>query len=148
VKFSTTLLAGETKNVVGIVIPPEIVAALGAGKRPPVRITLRGHTWRSTVAVMGGDFMVGVPVEHREKAGVKGGDHVEVVLELDDAPRTVEVPQDFAAALAAAGARDRFDALAWSHRKEHVRAIEEARAPATRSRRIEKAVAKILEPKN
>jgi hypothetical protein len=143
-KFKTTLLQAKGMNATGIEIPPEIVEGLGAGKKPPVKVTIKGYTYRNTVAVMGGKYMVGVAAEHREKAGVKGGDKVEVTLELDTAPREVEVPKDLAAALKKAGARAAFDKLAFSHRKEHVRAIEEAKAPETRMRRIEKAVAMVL----
>jgi hypothetical protein len=143
-KFKTTLLQAEGMNAVGMVIPPEIVEGLGAGKKPPVKVTIKGYAYRSTVAVMGGKYMVGVAAEHREKAGVKGGDKVEVMLELDTAPREVEVPKDLAAALKKAGARAAFDKLAFTHRKEHVRAIEEAKAPETRARRIEKSVAMVL----
>ena len=143
-RFTTTLLQGERKNVVGIVVPPGIVAALGGGKRAAVKITLGGYSYRSTLAVMGGDVMVGVAAEHREKAGVAGGQTLEVGIELDTEARTVEAPADLVAALDAAGALAAFEALAFSHRKEHVRAINEAKAPETRRRRIESAVQKVL----
>ena len=146
-KFRTTLLQAEGMNAVGMVIPPEIVEGLGAGKKPPVKVTIRGYTYRNTVAVMGGKYMVGVAAEHREKAGVKGGDKVEVTLELDTAPREVEAPKDLAAALKKAGLTKDFAALAFTHRKEHVRAVEEAKAPETRLRRIEKAVAMVAAKK-
>ncbi|MDQ0465836.1 hypothetical protein QO010_003628 [Caulobacter ginsengisoli] len=145
--FTTTLLQGERKNVTGIVVPDAVVEALGGGRRAPVVVTIKGYSYRSTLAVMGGDVMVGVAAEHRERAGVAGGETLEVGIALDTAPRTVEVPADFAAALEQAGASERFAALAYSHRKEHVRAIEEARSPETRQRRIDKAVEKILAPK-
>jgi hypothetical protein len=145
--FKTTLLQGERKNVTGIVIPPEIIEGLGGGKRAPVKVTLNGYSYRSTIAVMGGKYMVGVAAEHRDKAGVKGGDKIEVKLEIDSAPREVAVPADLAAALKKAKARDTFDALAYTYRKEYVRAIEEAKAPETRLRRIEKAVKQTLEKK-
>ena len=144
-KFKTTLVQGESKNVAGIVIPPEVVEALGGGKRAPIKVTINGYTYRNPIAVMGGKFMVGVASEHRENAKVKGGDKIEVQLELDTAPREVDVPADLATALKKAKAREAFDALAYSHRKEHVRAIEEAKAPETRLRRIEKSVQKVLE---
>ena len=146
-KFKTTLLGGKDKDVVGIEIPEKVVEALGQGKRPKVSVTLNGYTYRNTVAVMGGKYLVGVAKEHREKAKVKGGDRLEVTLELDTAPREVEVPKDLAAALKKAGARAAFDALAFSHRKEHVRSIEEAKAAETRARRIEKSVAMVLAKK-
>jgi hypothetical protein len=116
-KFKTTLLQAKGMNATGIVIPPPIVEGLGGGKKPPVKVTINGYTYRNTVAVMGGKFMVGVAVEHREKAGLKGGDKVEVTLELDTAPRKVGGPKDLAAALKKANAREAFDKLAYSYRK-------------------------------
>ncbi|MCX7302211.1 MAG: YdeI/OmpD-associated family protein [Rhodobacterales bacterium] len=143
-KFTTTLVGGDQRNVLGMIVPPEVVAALGAGKRPPVKVTINGYAYRSTVAVMGGDFMIGVAAEHRGPAGgVAAGDVVEVTLELDAGLREVAVPQDFAAALDAAGVLGRFGAMAYSHRKEHVRAIDEAKTAETRARRIAKAIEKI-----
>jgi hypothetical protein len=145
--FKTTLLQAEGMNATGIEIPAKIVDGFGQGKKPKVAVTINGYTYRNTVAVMGGKYMVGVAKEHRDKAGVKGGDKIEVKLELDTAPREVEVPKDFAAALKKAGARTAFDKLAFSHRKEHVRSIEEAKAAETRARRIEKSVAMVLAKK-
>lgn len=143
-KFHTTLLQPEGRSVTGIVVPAEVVESLGAGKKPPVVVTVNGYSYRNTIAVMGGKYMVGLSAEHRAASGLQGGDAIEVDIELDAAPRTVEVPEDFAAALESAGARDAFDRLAYSHRKEHVRAIEEAKTVETRTRRIEKAVATII----
>ena len=143
-RFLTTLYQGESKNVVGIVVPPEVVTALGAGKRPPVTVTLNGYSYRSTIAVMGGDFMVGVAAEHRERAKVSGGDTLEVQIELDTAPRTVEVPDDLAAALTEHGALAAFEALATSYRKEHVRGVNDAKSDDTRRRRIDAVVQKVL----
>jgi hypothetical protein len=139
--FNTTLL--QNGNNVGIDVPEEVVLGFGAGKRVPVNVTVNGYTWRSTIAVMGGKYLVGIPKAQREAAGVAGGETHQVTLEHDAGPRTVEVPEDLAAALAEAGLRDRFDALAYSHRKEHVRAIEEAKTDATRQRRIAKAIEKL-----
>jgi hypothetical protein len=146
-KFKTTILLAEDMNATGIVVPDDVVAKLGQGKKPKVVVSLKGYSYRSTVAVMGGKFMLPLAKEHRDKAGVKGGDKVEVTLEVDDAPREVEVPKDLAAALKRAGARAAFDKLAFTHRKEHVRSIEEAKAAETRTRRIEKAVAMVLAKK-
>ncbi len=143
-KFTTTLQQAKDMNATGIVIPPEVITVLGGGKRAPVRVTINGYSYRSTVAVMGGKFMVGVAAEHREKAKAKGGETINVTIELDDAPRTVDVPDDFAAALKKAKARDAFDALAYTHRKEHVRAIDEAKTQETRARRIAKSVEKVV----
>jgi Domain of unknown function (DUF1905)/Bacteriocin-protection, YdeI or OmpD-Associated len=139
-KFKTTVMQAEDMNATGIVVPDEIVEKLAAGKKPKVGVTLKGYTYRSTIAVMGGKFMLPLAKEHRDAVGVKGGDKVEVTLELDTVPREVEVPKDFAAALKKAGLTKDFAALAFTHRKEHVRAIEEAKAPETRARRIVKAV--------
>ena len=143
-KFKTTLRKAEKMDAMGIEVPPGVVEGFGVGKRPKVTVTLKGYTYRSTVAVMGGKFLLPLAKEHREKAGVAGGDKVEVTLELDIVPREVDVPKDLATALRKAGAHEAFDKLAFTHRKEHVRAIEEAKAPETRARRIEKAVAMVL----
>lgn len=141
------VLEASGKTATGFEVPEEVVDGFGAGRRPPVRITLNGgYSYRSTVARMGGRYLLPVAAEHREGAGISRGELIDVRLELDDAPREVPVPDDFAAAMAARPpARERFDALAYTHRKEHVRAIEEAKKPETRQRRIEKAVAMLLE---
>ncbi len=144
-RFATTLRQGERKNVVGIVIPMNVVEALGGGKRAPVRVTIKGYTYLSTLAVMGGAVMVGVAAEHRKAAKVAGGDEVEVDIEIDSTPRTVDTPADLAAALHKAGATAAFEALAFSHRKEHVRSVNDAKSPETRQRRIETVARKLLE---
>ncbi len=147
-KFKATLLQAKDMNATGIVVPDAIVEKLGAGKKPKVRATLNGYTYRSTIAVMGGKFMLPLAKEHRDAAGVQGGDKVEVTLELDTAPREVEVPKDLAAALKTAGLSKAFAALAYTHRKEHVRAIVEAKAPETRQRRTAKAIAMVESKKS
>ncbi len=140
-KFRTEIEQGTTKNVTGIVVPEKIVEALGAGKRPPVKVTINGYTYRNTIAVMGGAYMLSVSAEVREKAGVKGGDKVDVDLELDTEPREVTVPPDFAKALDADPAAARFfDGLSYSQKRGFVLPIEDAKSPATRERRIAKAV--------
>lgn len=142
--FRTTVELGG-KTATGIEVPEEVVAGLGSHKRPAVRVTIGDYTYRSTVARMGGRFLLPVSAEVRKGAGVAAGDEVDVEVVLDDAPRDVAVPDDLAAALAALpGARARFDALSYTHRKEHVRAVEEAKAVATRERRIAKAVEAVL----
>lgn len=140
-KFQTILLqAGKTAT--GIEVPAEIVESLGAGKRPPVQVTINGHTYRSTIAVMGGRFMVGVSAEHRAAAGVKGGDTIQVTIGLDTAPRTVTLPKDFAAALKKnKPAQQFFDSLSYSNQLQHVLSVEQAKTEETRLRRIEKAIA-------
>lgn len=139
VTFTVTLELGG-KTATGMEVPAEVIERLGAGQRPPVRVTIGDYTYRSTVAVMGGRFMLAVSAEHRAAAGLAAGDTVDVTLELDAEPRTVEVPADLAEALAAAGASDAFARLAFSQRKEHVRGVEEAKKPETRERRIAKVV--------
>jgi uncharacterized protein YdeI (YjbR/CyaY-like superfamily) len=115
------------------------VAALGAGKRPPVTVTVGGYRYRTTVAPMAGAYWVPLAAEHREAAGVRAGEEVDVAIELDEAPREVPVPDDLAAALDD-DVRTTFDSLAYSHRKEWVRWVEEAKKPETRATRIEKTV--------
>jgi hypothetical protein len=130
------------KSATGIEVPSEVVERLAAGRRPPVRVTIGSHSYRTTVASRGGRFLVPLSAEQRAGAGVAAGDEVDVDVELDSEPREVAVPADLAAALDAEPAvRVRFDALPYSHRREHVRAVEEAKAPETRQRRIAKAVA-------
>jgi hypothetical protein len=146
-RFRTTILqAGKT--AAGIEVPVEVVQALGAGKRPPVRVTINGYTYRNTVAVMGGTYMIGVSNEHRAASGLAGGDEVEVDLELDTAPRKVTVPPDFAAALAAEpAAQAMFDGLSYSNKSWHTLQIEGAKTDETRRRRIEKSIAALREGK-
>lgn len=147
-KYITTIK--QSGNNTGIEVPPEIIESLGAGKKPPVKVTLEGgYTYRSTVAVMGGAFMISFSSDHRKASGIKGGDTLEVDLELDTEPRIVEVPADLAAALAAIpGAREKFDALATSSRKEFVRQVEEAKSQETRDRRVATIATKVSEGKN
>jgi hypothetical protein len=142
--FNTTVLKDNEKEATGLRVPEEIVVGLGQGKKPPVKVTLNGYTYRTTVAVMGGVYMLSLSAENRKAAGVKGGDEVEVTVELDSEPRTVEVPADLAAALAQQGARAAFDAQAPSARKEFVRQVESAKAQETRERRIAGIVAKLV----
>ena len=130
------------KTATGFEVPAEVVEAFGAGKRPPVKVTINGYTYRNTIAPMGGTYLVGASAEHRSGAGVAAGDLLDVELELDTAPREVRPPADLLAALdAEPGARRRFDALSYTLRKEHTRAVESAKADATRRRRIDKIVA-------
>jgi hypothetical protein len=134
------------KTATGIRVPAEIVASLGAGKRPPVRVTINGYTYRSTVAPLGGAFMVGVSAENRAGAGVSGGDEVDVELALDTASREVTVPPDFADALNRdAEARQSFDGLSYSNKRRYVLSIEDAKTAETRQRRIAKAVSTLHE---
>ena len=143
--FTTTVMQEEGMNATGIPVPAEAVAALGTGKRPKVTVSLNGYTYRTTVAAYGDVFMLPLSAAHRQTAGIKTGDSVEVTIELDLAPRTVEGPADLAAALAAQPrATAAFDALSYTMRKEYVRQVEEAKAQETRNRRIAAIVAKLV----
>jgi len=143
---ATVQLNGKTAT--GIEVPAEVVAGLGQGQRPPVRVTIGEYSYRTTVARMGGRFLISLSAENRAAAGVAAGDEVDVDLELDDAPREVEVPADLAAALARDNAaRAAFEALAYSHRKEWVRWITEAKKSDTRVTRITKTVQSLREGK-
>ena len=117
------------------------MAALAAGKKPPVRVTINGHTYRSTVATIDGQPMVGVSAENRALAGVSGGDEVEVDIELDTAPRVVEVPAELAAALAGdAAAKQFFDSLSNSQKSWYTLQVSGAKTDETRQRRVAKSV--------
>ena len=140
------LLEQNGKTAVGFAVPEDVVLALGRGKRPPVRVTMNGYTYRSTVAPMGGRYLVGVSAENRAGAGVRGGETHDIELELDDAPREVALPDDLAAALAAEPAAQRtFDALSPSNKGYHVSLVEGAKSAETRTRRIEKSIAALRE---
>jgi antitoxin component of MazEF toxin-antitoxin module len=139
-RFRTTIVQSG-KNTTGIQVPDEVMEALGAGKRPAVTVTVNGYRYRSTVASMGGVAMVSLSAEHRAGAGVAGGDDVEVDLELDTAPREVEVPADLAAALdAEPAARSTFDGLSYSNKSWHVLQVNGAKTDETRRRRIARSV--------
>jgi hypothetical protein len=138
-RFETTMFLSG--NNTGIEVPPEVVESFGAGKRPPVVVTVNGFEYRSTIAPMGGMFLIPFSSDKRAATGIRGGDPIVVDLELDTAPRTVDVPDDLAAALdATPGARDAWERLSPSHKKAHVTAIEGAKAAETRQRRIAKAI--------
>ncbi len=141
---ATILLNGKTAT--GVRVPPDVVTALGSSKRPAVKVTIRGYTYRSTVATMDGEFMLPVSAEVREKAGVKAGDEVDVDVELDTEPRQVDLPTDFAEVLAGdPEARRFFDGLSYSQKRWFVLGIEDAKTLETRQRRIDKAVGMLHE---
>ena len=143
-RFRTTVI--QDGNNTGIRIPDEVVEAFAAGKRPPVTVTINGFTYRNTVAVMGGGYMIGISAENRARTGVKGGDDIDVDLELDTAPREVTVPGDFAAALdAEPDAHRTFEGLSYSNKSWHVLQISGAKTDETRQRRIAKSVATLRE---
>ncbi len=125
-------------------LPARAAAALGECKRPPVTVTVRDYTFRTTVAVYGGRPMVGVNKRHRAAAGVDVGDTFDVVVALDEEPRVVEVPADLAEALADDGAaRAAFARMSYTHRREYVEWIAEAKRPATRARRVAATVERV-----
>ncbi len=139
---STVELGGKTAT--GIPIPDEVIATLGESRRPPVTITINGYTYRTTAVRMGGRFLVPLAAENREAAGVHAGDSIVVDIEPDTAPRKVTLPADLEAAMDDA-ARTTYDGLSYTHRKEWVRWVEEAKKPETRATRIEKTVAGLRE---
>jgi hypothetical protein len=146
VTFRATVELGG-KTATGIEVPAEVVDQLGSGKRPAVSVTINSHTYLSTIAVMGGRFLLPVSAENRSAAGVAVGDSVDVTIELDTAPRVVDVPDDLAVALAAdPEAKQAFDALSYSHQRQHVLAIEGAKAAETRARRVAKSLEMLKEP--
>ncbi|WP_033341022.1 YdeI/OmpD-associated family protein [Catenuloplanes japonicus] len=139
-EFTTELLLSG-KSATGLRVPDEVMAGLGAGKKPPVSVTINGYTYRSTVGVMGGVPMIPVSAEHRKGAGITAGESVTVTVVLDDAPREVEVPDDLAAALAGApSARKAFEALSYSRKKALVLPVTDAKSAETRARRVAKVI--------
>lgn len=141
-KFKTTLKQAESSTATGIVIPDDVVAALGAGKKPPVKVVVNGYAYRSTVATVNGDYMVGFSADHRAASGIKGADAIEVDIQVDAEPRTVELPADFAAALDAdLQAKATFDKLSNSLKGYHVSQVTGTSNPETRQRRIWKSIA-------
>ena len=144
-RFRTTVVLGG-KTATGLEVPAEVVESLGKGKRPPVQVTVGAHTYRSTVAVMGGAYFVPLSAENRTAAGVAAGDEVDVELVADDAPRTIDVPPDLAEALAAEpAAKTFFDALSYSKQRWFAESVTGAKKPETRQRRVEKAVEMLRE---
>jgi hypothetical protein len=140
VRFRATIgLAGKTAT--GIRVPAEVVESLGAGMKPPVRVTINGKTYRSTIAPRSGQYLVGVSAENRELTGVAAGDEVDVDIQLDTEPREVAVPADLGTALDAdPQARQFFESLSFSQKQWYVLPIDQAKKPETRERRVEKAI--------
>ena len=135
-------IEGTGKTAAGIRVPDDVVAALGPSRKPPVVMTINGHSYRGSVAFMGGEFWVGVTNDFRRTAGVAAGDDVDVDLVIDTQPREVVVPPDLAVALDAdPEARSFFDGLSYSNKRRIVEPIADAKTPETRQRRIEKSVA-------
>jgi len=145
-KFKTTIL--QTGNNTGIVVPEKVLDSLGAGKRPPVVVTLKEYTYRSTVATMGGQFLIPLSAEHRKNSGISGGDNLEVTLVIDDEPRTVELPPELKTALQKnAKAMQAYEKLPPSGKKKVVLLIASAKTEETKIKRITKIVADLKDGK-
>jgi hypothetical protein len=142
-RYRTTVLqTGITTT--GIPVPDEVLESLAVGRKPAVVVTLNGHTYRSTVATMGGKSLISLSAENRAAANVAGGQEVDVDVQLDTQPRVVEVPADLAAALAAVPAADQtFGRLSYSQQRAHVLSVDGAKTAETRQRRIAAVVSKV-----
>lgn len=136
------------KTATGFVIPESVVAELGSGKKPQVSVHIKGHTYRSSIASMGGEFMLPVSAEVRTNAGVNAGEIIDIELELDTEPREVTIPDDLKKALEEnTEAKKYFDSLSYSNKRRLVIPVEDAKTPETRQRRIEKTVKLLSERK-
>jgi bifunctional DNA-binding transcriptional regulator/antitoxin component of YhaV-PrlF toxin-antitoxin module len=145
--FSVLLEKYPNMEATGITVPFDVEEVFGA-KRVPVKATVNGAEYRGSVVRMGGKYMLGIPKAFREAAGIKAGDNIVVTLEKDAAERAVNVPEDLAALLKKnKDAAKAWEKLSYTHRKEHARAIEDAKKPETRARRIEKAIEMLLAKK-
>jgi hypothetical protein len=146
VSFRTTLRL-EGKTATGFRVPPEVIDALGAGKRPRVVVTVNGYTYRYVVAPWANDvFMIGLSAEHRAASGIRAGDELEVSLELDAAPRELPVPPELSTALDADPvARAFFDGLSYSNKRVFTLSVEGTNNPETKARRVSKAIALMRE---
>ncbi|NUR97881.1 MAG: DUF1905 domain-containing protein [Kribbellaceae bacterium] len=144
-KFTAELLSAG-KNTAGFEIPESVVESLGGGGHPKVAVTVNGFTFRTSIARMGGRYMLGVSQERRTEAGIAPGDVLELDVVLDTAPRELEVPEPLAAALAAEpDAKAFWDTLSYSNRQWHVLQVTSAKTDATRDRRIEKSIGMLRE---
>jgi hypothetical protein len=144
----TTTIEQTGKTTTGIVVPESVVEALGAGKRPAVSVTVNGYTYRSSIASMGGRYLISLSAEHRTASGLAGGDEVQVSLELDTAPREVAVPDDLAQALQDDPEASRiFEGLSYSRRLRLALSVDGAKTAETRARRVVKALSDLHEGK-
>jgi len=139
-----TVIEQSGQSATGIPVPDEVVAGLGPGKRHAITVTINGHSYRSSVAPYRGKYMIALSADNRDRAGVAGGDVVDVTIELDDQPRTVQEPAVLTAALAAdPAARTAFDGLSYSNQRRHVLAIDGAKTDATRQKRLDAVLAEL-----
>lgn len=137
--FACVLTKHPTLDATGIEIPFDVEAVFGA-KRVPVTAVLNGAEYRGSIVRMGGKYMLGIPKEFRTRAGIAAGDNIVITVAKDTTERIVETPADLATALKESKLEDAWNKLSYTHKKEHVRAIEEAKAAETRTRRIAKAI--------
>jgi hypothetical protein len=141
---STVELGGKTAT--GIEVPVDVVATLDSGKRPPVTVTVGGHTYRTTVTPMGGRYMIPLSAENREASGLTAGDEVDVEITLDTAPREMKAPDDLAESLRKSPEAEAFfESLSFSHKRSYVDWIVSAKKDETRERRVVQAVEMLLE---
>jgi hypothetical protein len=150
ISFASVIVQAEGMTATGIPVPDAVVAGLGAGKNPPVTVSLRPadsdaewYSYRISVATHDGQYIMSFSSAHRAASGLAAGDEIDVSLELDNTPRTMVIPEDLASALTAAGALDAFLALSYSRQRGHIEPVEAAKAIDTRQRRIEKIVAEV-----
>jgi hypothetical protein len=139
-RFTTTVFAGGGTTT-GLPVPAEIVEALGAGKKPPVTVSIGAYRYRSSIASRGGEYLISLSAEHRAASGLRAGDEVEVDVEVDTEPREVTVPADLAVALdGAPAAGEAFRSLSYSRQLQHVLSVDGAKTEETRRRRVEKVL--------
>lgn len=144
--FETVLIKHDKLDATGIEIPFDVEAVFGA-KRVPVKAFINCQEYRGSIVRMSGKYMLGIPKVFREAAGIKAGDHIVITIEKDAEPRVIKAPKDLAKALSQSGLTEAFEAMSYTHRKEYVRAIEDAKQPETRTRRIQKALEMIVAKK-
>jgi hypothetical protein len=144
--FETVLEKHENMEATGITIPFDVEAVFGA-KRVPVKVWVNGAQYRSTIMRMGGKYMMAVPKVFRDAANVKAGETITVTMEKDSEKRTVEVPQDLAEALKKSNLTDVFAKMSFTHQKEYVNAVNDAKREETRVRRIEKTIEELIKKK-
>jgi hypothetical protein len=138
------ILGKEGDSGLFLEVPFDVKEEFGRA-RPPVKVTVNGYAFRTTVSVYGGKYYLGVRKSHRDAAGVEVGDRVEITMALDDEPREVEIPPELAKALAKnKRAKARWEKLSYTHQKEHADAINDAKKPETKARRVEKAIEMLL----
>ena len=138
-----TRLTGEGRTASGIIVPEELMAKLGPAKRYPVVVTVGDYSYRNSVSWYKGAFMISMSSDNKAAAGVSGGDEVDVTVEIDTEPRVLEMPDEFAAALTAAGVLEKFQALSYSKQRTFVEPWAAAKSDATRDNNLAKAIAAV-----